>query len=110
MTITQSRFPGFEGQRLRDEGIKRVEANGKEWLRRARDMAMALLERPGFFPDGITADDVRVYCPLPAGLHVNTWGALFKDPRFVPVGDAQTTHKAGHARRVRRWGLKGDGR
>lgn len=92
----------MSGQVLRDKGIERVEAKGKEWLAEARRFAVSYCRVHG----SVTADDVRVFYPLPGHLHPNTWGALFKDPRFIPIGDAQTTHPAGHARRVRRWGLR----
>lgn len=101
----------FEGQRLCDEGIERVEAKGAEWLAEARLLVEALWrerDNQGRYVHryGITVNDIRRLFPLPDGLHVNTYGALFRDPRFVPIGDAQTTHPAGHSRRVRRWALR----
>ncbi len=105
---TQATLPGFEGRALRDKGIERVSAptRAQEWLWGAREWAVSLASWYG----SVTADDVRRVWPLWEGLHHNLIGAIFKDPRFIPVGDAQATHPAAHARRVRRWGLKGDGR
>lgn len=91
------------GRALRDEGIERVEARGAEWLAEARRVAIWHI---GVF-GSVTADDVRERLPLPVDLHPNTWGSLFLDRRFVPVGDAQARHPEGHARRVRVWALRG---
>ena len=88
----------------RDKGIARVSGTNANFLIAARAMAYRLMVQIG----EITADDVRRECER-QGIepsHYNAWGAVFKDPRFVPTGAyRQSANVQGHGNRIRVWGL-----
>lgn len=55
----------------------------------------------------ITSEDVTKVLPLPAYLHPNTIGGLFKGSgEFEAIGYAVARNPKAHGRVIRRWSLK----
>lgn len=95
--------PMFEGLRLRDEGIAKVEANNEEWRKLAFSRACVFVaSRVG---GEYTGERIRDYVTAFIGppKHHNAWGALIR--RLVqrkvitPTGKYEPMHhKEAHAR------------
>lgn len=87
----------FEGRRLRDEGLDRVEANYPSYLDLARRAAVTCAVLNG----RVSINDVRkMIGPPPPEVHHNVMGAVFRDKRWRQIDIEQVRHAAGHARRV----------
>lgn len=72
-----------------------------EWLDEARYKARKLLERQLY----ITASDVLLVCPLPAHLHRNTIGMLFRHPDFTLISYTKSRTRSRHGGVVGMWRL-----
>ncbi len=84
---------------FKEEGIKRVCENNKDFLKVARNIAYALAKQNGT----VTCDDVRRNCPIDP-LHHNAWGGLFGDNRFHPTEMKQRSAAVqGHGNWQRVW-------
>ena len=59
------------------------EQQKQAWLDQARLVAQRIAYEEG----SVTAEDIRVQCPIPGGIHRNTMGKIFADPKtFVSNG------------------------
>lgn len=74
----------------------------QDYLARARATARRLLVSR----DYITIDDVREVCALPAYLHRNLLGSVFKTDDFQMVGIVKARRKSSNGRWVMKWSLK----
>jgi hypothetical protein len=87
----------FEGRQRRDRGIAKVSKGYDWWLDQARHVAYKIAQDTG----EVTSDDVHEKCPLPSVAHHNLMGAVFKDPRFKPIGYRQSARPSAHGRVIR---------
>lgn len=92
-----------EGERLRDEGIRRVARGNGQWLENTRQWARDWARAHG----QVSSDDLRRHLTLPDGAHDNLWGAVFKGRNLglIPVGRTRNHTATAHARDVRVWVL-----
>lgn len=92
----------FDGNALKDAGIKRVSAHNEEWLRHARARAREVWIERG----NVTVDDLRECLGYWQPTHPNAWGAVFKSGDFEPCGWKASTTPSCHGRMIRVWRLK----
>jgi hypothetical protein len=85
------------GRKLADEGIETAAARHKEWVERAKSMALAHARIHG----RVNSDDIHRICPPPHDAHRNIMGIVFRDKRFRMIGYAPTARPEGHARIIR---------
>lgn len=91
-----------EGRRRRDKGIQKVASPHHDWLLASRAIAIRLCRELGL----VSSDDLReAGVVLPTGAHVNLWGAVFHDSRFVEDGMTQSKRPEAHGRMIRTWRL-----
>jgi hypothetical protein len=85
------------GHQLRDAILEDLERRNRDWLERARKFAMDRACLRG----EVSINDVRENVPMPADLHPNVLGAVFKGGSFKQVGWTTASHPKAHARAVR---------
>ena len=96
-------FSAKRGRERKQAGLSLVEEHGKEWLTKARQVAIAIAEKQGT----VTSDDVKaVLGEVPSYLHPNTAGAIFHGNLFVRVGYKQSERVLAHARVIAVWALR----
>ncbi len=94
-----------EGQRLKRDGQKAVEAKNTQWLEHMRAYAQDQSRRYGM----VTSDDVRLYSTS-QGLyptHHNAWGAVFRGHGWVCIGRKPSELATNHYREIRVWKWEG---
>jgi hypothetical protein len=97
MTPVQLALTGLE---LRDQGIASLERH--PWLHDARDVAVAFCLATG----SVNSDKVHFIMDVDYPPHLNCWGALFKDKRFVATGErVRSTRPEAHGRWIEVWRL-----
>lgn len=89
---------------LRDEAIAKIQADRKEWLAKARGVALVVAADAG----SVSADDINI--PLPTGASPNIRGAIFWSRWFAPAGYIKSIRPQGHANRIARYHLTQEGR
>lgn len=84
------------------DGIRRRELHDADWLDRARRWCAARAERCG----RVTADDLRDHVELTGDTpnHPNSYGAVFRDYRFVHIGFETSRQPSRRAGVIRVWG------
>ena len=94
--------PLFDGQQLKEKGIKKVSEHNVNWMERALRLAYIWVHLGGDF----TGEDIRLHCEptLGAPTHSNAWGALIntliKRKIIVPTGEyRKSKHAEAHARK-----------
>lgn len=92
----------FEGRQRRDKGLAKVSQGFGWWLEQARFLAEKIARQQG----RVSSDDIREACPLPETAHHNLMGAVFKDPRFQPVGYTPSQRPSAHGRIIRIYCIK----
>jgi hypothetical protein len=94
-------LPGIDmGRARRNAGQDSLERH--PWLTRARQTAAEICLVKGT----VSSDDVQNVLPLPAGVHHNAWGAVFRAPWFIRTGQfVQSQRPEAHARWIQVWRL-----
>ena len=87
----------FEGRARRDKGLAKVSQGFGWWLEQARFAAEKIARERG----RVSSDEIHESCPLPPDAHHNLMGAVFKDPRFKPVGYLPSRRPEAHGRIIR---------
>lgn len=94
-------------QRQKELGLELVENNNKTFVETMRGAARILARKKG----AISSDDLHDWYDknrnkIPAPLHVNAWGSIFRTSEWMPVGfvgSEQVSRKGGI---IRLWKLK----
>jgi len=99
-----------EGLARRDAGLERATFTHPDFVSEMRAVAIALARRRGT----VTADDLRIEATA-RGLrprHKNAWGAIFRGPGWMKVGEARSALPSnhGHVNPVWTWNGPGEGR
>ena len=92
----------LSGLAARDIALDTHEVTYRNWLDEARAKAFAHATAHGT----VTSDDVHILVPVPAWVHHNAMGAVFRDHRFISTGFVQTKRKSGHARWIHSYGVR----
>lgn len=100
--MKQDLFDLQEGLRRKDEGLRKVEDRGGDWLKVARNEAVRIIRDKGY----CTSDDIHERCEIPPWLHRNTMGAVFKDKRFTFSGFTISRRPEARGRTIRRYKLR----
>ena len=87
----------IQGQVLKQEALASHEMLNREWLARAREVALEIAHKRG----EVCADDVRAALPLPTLAHPSLMGAVFNDRRFRCVGFTKSVRTEARARIIR---------
>jgi hypothetical protein len=87
------------GMELQSQGHASVTENNRDWFERAkREIRMLAQDR------AVTSDDMYLVAPPPAGVHVNTVGAVMKAAGLHHTGVFRRSNRASaHGRRVGVW-------
>ena len=88
----------------RDDGIRRVSDNNREFLDIMRSVAKQICLVKGW----VCSDDLREHADR-HGLkpnHYNAWGAILTTKEFTPGEYIVSKQPQGHANRVRKWVLR----
>jgi len=91
------------GEQIKEEILSHLAARNQKWLALVRDEAARIAASLGC----VTADDVREYgdsLPIQPS-HKYARGAIFRDPRFVCVGERVSTSDAHHGKTIKLWNL-----
>jgi hypothetical protein len=91
----------MEGLAAKEIAQSAHEVTYKDWLREARRAAYAHARANG----KVTSDDVHRLTPLPAWIHHNVMGSVFKSQHFVMLGFVQSARKSAHARWIREYAI-----
>ena len=95
-----SLFDQRAGEQARDRALDSLELTAAEWLGGARAAARALYLLSG----RVTSDEVLASVgPLPAHLHPNTMGVIFRPPLWEIVSYRKSSRKSRHAARIGVW-------
>lgn len=81
---------------LQDHDAPRFETGKMEWLARARAVARRIAREKGT----VTIDEVREYCPPPAGVDPRVMGAVMQPREFEMVKLVESRRKACHGRHI----------
>ncbi len=92
----------FEGRARRDKGLAKVSQGFGWWLDQARFLAERIAKQKG----QVSSDDIHNALELPEGAHHNLMGAIFKDPRFKPIGYTHSSRPSAHGRIIRIYCIK----
>lgn len=89
------------GERLKEQGLERVEAHHGDFLETMRDYAKVFSQRYGY----VSSDELRRYAKA-HGIepdHPNAWGAVFQGKNWRHIGRKKSTLPSNHAREIRVW-------
>ena len=86
----------------RDLALDGLEDKYPDFLARARHVAVVIAEKEG----EVTADDVRELLPIPANVHHNAMGSVFRESRWKRIGWRKSSQPQRHANRVGIWRLR----
>lgn len=89
----------MNGEQLRDQGLSKVEANAKEWIKQARAEAVDIATRKG----SVTVNDVRDVMELPKGVHPSAWSAVMRTKKLRVCGFSRAAHPEAHGRFINRY-------
>jgi hypothetical protein len=99
-----SQLPLFDGERLKAEGIARVEEHNGSFVQVMRQVARNIATSKGW----VTASDLREvasdYGLAPK--HPNAWGAVFSSKEWEKVGEEPSRTATCHGHVNPRWRLK----
>ena len=90
-----------EGDELKQQGLRYVEENGKEFCRVMREHARSICLQKGW----VTMDDLRLMADR-IGLephHPNAWGAIFKGSEWRSTEMIKSQLPSNHGRMIRKW-------
>jgi hypothetical protein len=91
----------FKGEKLKQHGLDAIEIKEGDFVGTARSIAELLAKKNGT----VTMDEVREVLDLlgvqPA--HSNSFGAVFKNKRWIYAGMRKSNRPSNHARMVRIW-------
>ena len=98
--VTSEPQLALTGLELRTKGIESLERHG--WVDEARKAAWAFCRTTG----SVTSDDVHFIMDVDYPPHLNCWGAIFLDKRFVTTGErVRSTRPEAHGRWIEVWRL-----
>ena len=80
----------------RDAALDALEQSRPAWVFRAKEAAVWHAKEYGY----VTADTLRVLCPVPEGQDARIVGAVLKDKRLVKVSYTPTQRASSHARPI----------
>jgi hypothetical protein len=97
MTTLQLPLTGLQ---LKEQGIESLERH--RWVDEARKWAVNYCQATG----AVTSDEVHFIMDVDYPPHVNCWGAIFHDKRFVATGErVRSKRPEAHGREIRVWRL-----
>ena len=82
--------------------VAALEVRYPRFTDRARQLAVAICHERGC----VTSDDLREAMPIPAGVHHNAMGSVFRGGLFVRIGWRNSAQPRRHGNRVGIWQLK----
>ena len=81
---------------LQENVAPRVKTNCMEWLAQARAVARRIARENGT----VTIDQVREFCPPPAGVDPRVMGAVMQPREFQMIRLTESRRKACHGRHI----------